>query len=72
MSVAPSVIAIAVALAVIALVQLANASLFQSAWICVGALSLYAAMGFGYFVLLVQTAWETSPAAQQADEPDVE
>lgn len=56
----------------IASAQLANASRFQLGWVCVGCLSLYAAMGFAYFVLLVTSIWKISPAAQQADEADVE
>ena len=56
----------------IAATQLANASQFQLAWVCVGCLALYAAMGFAYFVLLVMSIWAISPAAQQADEADVE
>jgi hypothetical protein len=56
----------------IASTQSVNAFRFQLAWVCVGCLSLYAAMGFGYFLLLVTSIWGISPAAQRGDEADVE
>ena len=56
----------------IAATQLANASLFHLAWVCVGCLALYAAMGFAYFVMLVMSVGVISPADQQADEAGVE
>ena len=56
----------------LALAQLANASLFRTAWICIASLSVHALIGFVFFIALLQLYWRISPAGQQEVEGDVE
>lgn len=49
----------------LALAQLANASVFRTTWICIASLSVHALIGFVFFIALVQPYWRISPAAQQ-------
>lgn len=71
-SMPPVIILVVAVIVLLALAQLANAPLFRTAWICDGSLTVYAIMGFVYFVALVQMVWGIPTAAQQGVESDPE